>query len=150
LAAQRQQLQFQSAVETKLMRICTTMMTIAPGEDRENASLFPQYKTLPKFGSRHLLKSLLSLSGCHPFKRLEYEFCRLKKQWYTAWRHARESVGADGKKWHSHFNVSGICILCINCCLDQPNSSNFSAVCFGFFVTKTHKVLPVIRKCKMQ
>jgi hypothetical protein len=53
----------------------------------------------------------LSLFGCHPFKRLEYEFCRLKKQWYTAWRRARESVGADGKKWHSHFNVSGICIL---------------------------------------
>jgi hypothetical protein len=63
LAAQRQQLQFQSAVEMKLMRICTTMMTIAPGEVRENASLFLQYKTLPKFGSRHLLQvSFLSLS----------------------------------------------------------------------------------------
>jgi hypothetical protein len=47
----------------KLMRICTTMMTIAPGEVRENASLFLQYKTLQKFGSRHLLQvSSLSLS----------------------------------------------------------------------------------------
>ncbi len=63
MAAQRQQLQFQSAVEMKLMRICTTMMTIAPGEVRENASLFLQYKTLPNFGSRHLLQvSSLSLS----------------------------------------------------------------------------------------
>jgi hypothetical protein len=97
------------------------MMTIAPGEDRENASLFPQYKTLPKFGSRHLLKSLLSLSGCHPFKRLEYEFCRLKKQWYTAWRHARESVGADGKKWHSHFNkMQDAMTQALEISLDKP------------------------------
>lgn len=131
MAAQRQQLQFQSAVEMKLMRICTTMMTIAPGEVRENASLFYSTKLCQNLDQDTCDRSLLSLSlfGCHPFKRLEYEFCRLKKQWYTAWRRARESVGADGKKWHSHFNVSGICILCISCCLDQPNSSNFSVVC---------------------
>jgi hypothetical protein len=63
----------------------------------------------------------LSLFGCHPFKRLEYEFCRLKKQWYTAWKRAHESVGADGKKWHSHFNkMQDAMTQALEISLDKP------------------------------
>jgi hypothetical protein len=150
LAAQRQRLQFQSAVEMKLMRICTTMMTIAPGEDRENASLFLQYKTLPKFGSRHLLQvSSLSL-WLSPFQEawiwiLQTEetvvHCLEACAWISGiwWQKMAFSLQSQ---WHLHPLHKLL--------FGSTQFLNFSAVCFGFFVTETHKVLPVIRKCKMQ
>jgi len=46
---------------------------------------------------------------------------RLKKQWYTAWRRACESVGADGKKWHSHFKkMQDAMTQALEISLDKP------------------------------
>jgi hypothetical protein len=46
---------------------------------------------------------------------------RLKKQWYTAWKRAHESVGADGKKWHSHFNkMQDAMTQALEISLDKP------------------------------